>query len=68
LEDHIEVSTGASGRERRDILLWQSSGYGIRIAWGIVTRTERTGRRDDAKTKSRVGRWWRQRRSLNFCC
>jgi hypothetical protein len=29
-----EVSTGASGTDRRDLLLWQSSGYGIKIARG----------------------------------
>jgi hypothetical protein len=33
---------------------------------GIVRRTERTGRRDDAKTKRQAGKSWRQKKELNF--
>jgi hypothetical protein len=36
-----------------------------RIAWG-VRRTERTGRRDDAKIKRQAGKSWCQKKDLKF--
>jgi len=42
---------GASAMDQRDSLPWQSLGYVTRIAWGIVRRTERTGKRDETKSK-----------------
>ena len=32
----VKVSTGASGTNRRDLLLWQSSGYGYQDRMGFL--------------------------------
>jgi len=47
---NIAPKSGASEIQRRNLLPWQSSGFGNRTAWGIVGRAGRTGKREGTKS------------------